>query len=75
MSGCRVSWTNPYLLFIPHGTLAAHHNLASRLLFQLLGRHAPGTQYSTHKVKLKAKITPLVTCLLDIKLKLILPKP
>lgn len=41
------------LLLVTHGSLPAHHNLASRLRFQLLGGHSPRAKNPTHKVVLK----------------------
>ena len=41
-----------YLFLISHGTSAAYHNLAARLLLQLFGRHSARTQNPAHKVEL-----------------------
>ena len=43
------------LLFIPHRAAAADHDFTPRLLLQLLGCHAAGPKYSTHKIKLKIR--------------------
>ena len=45
----------PYLLLVPHGSFASHHDLAACLLLQLFRSHSTGTQDTTHKVELKIK--------------------
>lgn len=44
---------HPYLLFVPHWSLASHHDFTTCELFQLFGRHPSWSQYPPHKVKLK----------------------
>ena len=39
-----------YLLLIPHGALASHHDFASGLRLQLLGGQPSGSENSPHEV-------------------------
>ena len=52
---CAPSVKQTNLLAVSHGSLASNHDLASRLVLQLLSSHASRTQDSTHEVVLHAK--------------------
>ena len=44
-----------HLFAVPHGALAPHHDLASCVLLELLGSHAPWPQYPPHKIELQSQ--------------------